>query len=239
MQTPAWISKQADWKDSAKEQCKQVIALFHAQRTTFLLKYLKKSREWSTASLQHLPGWPQTDKSELPRLLLQRRSVLKYSTALQAVVYLAFVRNVDGNSIQYKFFSLETSEDLCLGEYSPISSRVVLGNFWQGLKVFLTPWSTSHPVTTLLVPLPNPRPLFRSLPTPRSALFPGGWHNFHQQAQCCQGLWAELTSPLKHAKAATKSLLSFLRCSCKNPCLSTAKSKVCYLLENYGVGGRT
>lgn len=98
----------------------------------------KKSREGSTASLQHLPGWPQTDKSELPRLLLQRRSVLKYSTALQAVVYLAFVRNVDGNSIQYKFFSLETSEDLCLGEYSPISSRVVLGNFWQGLKVFLT-----------------------------------------------------------------------------------------------------
>lgn len=55
--------------------------------------------------------------------------MLKYNVALQAVVYLAFVRNVDGNSIQYKFFSLETSEDLCLGEYSPISSRVVLGNF--------------------------------------------------------------------------------------------------------------
>lgn len=118
----------------------------------------------------------------------------------------------------------------------------VLGLFWvifdKDLRVFFDPWSTSHPVTTLLVPLPDPRPLFRSLSPPRSALFPGGWHNFHQQAQRCQGLRAELTSLLKHAKAATKSLLSFLRCSCKNPCLSTAKSKVCYLLKNYGVGGR-
>lgn len=55
--------------------------------------------------------------------------MLKHNVALQAVVYLAFVRNVDGNPTQHKFFSLETSEDFCLGEYSPISSRVVLGNF--------------------------------------------------------------------------------------------------------------
>lgn len=51
-----------------------------------------------------------TGKSALPQLIVQRINLLKISVASQAIVYLAFARNVDGNlnkrPFQYKLLSL-------------------------------------------------------------------------------------------------------------------------------------
>lgn len=54
-----------------------------------------------------------TGKSALPQLTLQRTNILKISVVSQAIVYLVFAKNVDGNlnkqPFQYKLFSFQIS----------------------------------------------------------------------------------------------------------------------------------
>ena len=193
---------------------------------------------------QHLPGWLQTDKSELPQLLLKRRSMLKYIVALQAIVYLAFVRNVDGNSIQ-NTYSINSFLLKFLKIYVLVNTALlVLQLFWvifdKDLSFF---WPVIHfpscdhvsgPTSRPTTPLPEPPDalfhvvswLMTQLPS-ASPTLPRTLSRAHISTKTCQSC----------DSAWPKSLPSFLRRCWNNPCLSTANSKVCYLLKKIPVWG--